>query len=348
MVSSEGLKPIPHHADDRGFPHFYPDVHFLRRGDAQQKNGVASQGFLQVLMTAADREEHWRVAAPAGGHTSYRRRALADWVSDTEYGAGQLLARVIVNRLWHHHLGRGIVATPNDFGYQGQRPTHPELLDWLAGQLITDGWRLKPIHKLIMTSAAYMQTSTFDESDFKIDPENTLVWRFTPRRLEAETIRDSLLAVSGELDRTQFGPGTLDEAMKRRSIYFMIKRSKLVPMMQLFDAPEPLAGVADRPSTTIAPQSLMFLNNPQVRSYARSLSQRFTAATGGSTEQAISDAYLATLSRAPSPKELQSAVAFVSKQTDSYRADNQPEPARLALTDFCQVLFSLNEFIYID
>lgn len=349
MVTSEGLKPIPHHADDRGFPHFYPDVHFLKRGDSQQKQGVASTGFLQVLMTADEREKHWQVAAEAGARTSFRRRALADWMCDQEYGAGNLLARVIVNRLWHHHLGRGIVSTPNDFGYQGQRPTHPELLDWLAGQLIADNWRLKATHKRIMTSAVYMQSAAFDDADAKIDPENALLWRYTPRRLEAETIRDALLAVSGDLDRTPFGPGSLDESMKRRSIYFMVKRSKLIPMMQLFDAPEPLAGVGDRPSTTIAPQSLMFLNNPQVRRSAGNLARNCSAAGGGdSLEKAIRHAYLTTLSRTPTAQELEAAIAFVKKQSDSYRADKHANASQSALTDFCQVLFSLNEFIYID
>lgn len=348
MVTSDGFKPIPHHADDRGFPHFYPDVYFLRRGDSQQKNGVASPGFLQVLMSTPDREQHWKVTPPAGWRTAYRRRSLAEWMTDTEYGAGDLLARVIVNRLWHHHVGRGIVSTPNDFGYQGQRPSHPELLEWLAGQLIAGGWRLKPIHKLIMTSALYTQTSTFDEADSKIDPDNVYCWRFNPRRMEAETIRDSMLAVSGELDRTQFGPGTLDEGMKRRSIYFMIKRSKLVPMMQLFDAPEPLVGVGDRPSTTIAPQSLMFMNNPQVRDYARKMAGAISSKTNGAVEPSIDLAYQSTVSRHPSPAELQAAIAFVTRQTDSYQKDKLPAAPSLALADYCQVLLSLNEFIYVD
>ncbi|MCH7729483.1 MAG: DUF1553 domain-containing protein, partial [Planctomycetes bacterium] len=119
MVSSEGLPPIKHHADGRGFPHFYKQVFFLKRGDATQKKGEAEQGFLQVLMTSKDKEKHWQVAPPNGWRTSYRRRSLANWMTDTKHGAGHLLARVAVNRLWHHHLGRGIVSTPNDFGFQG-------------------------------------------------------------------------------------------------------------------------------------------------------------------------------------------------------------------------------------
>src|SRR5581483_7533581 len=147
--------------------------------------------FLQVLMPAPDAEKRWQTPPPAGWRTSYRRRAFADWLTDPEAGAGQLLARVIVNRLWQHHLGRGIVATPSDFGSRSEPPTHPELLDYLARELIQNGWRLKHIHKLIMTSNVYQQSSQFSEAKAKIDRGNILLWRFIPRRLEAETIRDT-------------------------------------------------------------------------------------------------------------------------------------------------------------
>src|SRR5262249_44725898 len=152
--------------------------------------------------------------------------------------------------------GRGIVGTPSDFGYQGERPTHPELLDWLARELIDSGWSLKHVHKLILTSAVYLQTSDHDKRRAAVDPENRLLWRHTPRRLEAEVIRDAILAASGDLDGRMFGPGTLDPTHKRRSIYFTVKRSKLVPTMVLFDAPDALGGLDVRPTTTIAPQAL--------------------------------------------------------------------------------------------
>src|SRR5262249_55405274 len=153
---------------------------------------------------------HWQVPAPEGWRTSYRRRALANWMTDVDHGAGSLLARVIVNRLWQHHLGRGIVATPSEFGVRGERPSHPELLDWLATELIQNGWKLKPIHKLILTSAVYQQSPSFDATRAKLAPDNRLFSRRPRQRLEAEDIRDELLAVSGMLDRTYFGPGTLD------------------------------------------------------------------------------------------------------------------------------------------
>src|SRR5205807_9611445 len=149
----------------------------LRRGDPNQKAGVASQGFLQVLMTTPEKEKHWQQPPPQGWRTSYRRRALAGWITDTQYGAGHLLARVIVNRLWQHHLGRGIVGTPSDFGVQGEPPSHPELLDYLAQQLIDNGWRLKAIHKLILTSAVYVQTSEANPKNAKVDSENRFFWQ---------------------------------------------------------------------------------------------------------------------------------------------------------------------------
>ena len=348
MVTSEGFKPIPNHGDGRGFPHFYKQTYFLRRGDANQKEREASQGFLQVLMRSDQKEKRWQTAPPTDWRTTYRRRSLANWITDTEHGAGHLLARVIVNRLWQHHLGHGIVATPNDFGVQGQKPTHPELLDWLAARLIAEGWRLKPIHKLIMTSAVYMQSAEFDEGDSAIDPDNRWYWRRKPRRLEAEIIRDSMLSVSGQLDRTMFGPGTLDQSMKRRSIYFFIKRSRLVSMMQIFDAPEPLVSVGNRPSTTIAPQALMFMNNPQVRVYARAFGKSLLPSAEKSLADAVRKGYVVAVAREPSDAELKETVAFIESQIASFETKENTNARELALVDFCQVLMSLNEFIYVE
>jgi mono/diheme cytochrome c family protein len=345
QVCSEGVTPIRHHTQGADF---FDVTHFLKRGDCDQKMGVASQGFLQVLMTAPEGEKHWQVAPPAGAKTSFRRRGLANWIADTEHGAGHLLARAIANRLWHHHFGRGIVSTPNDFGVQGARPTHPELLDWLAQELIRGGWKLKPLHKQMMLSAAYMQSSQFDAADSKLDPENTWLWRRTPRRVEAELIRDSLLYVSGTLDETMYGPGTLDDGHKRRSIYFMIKRSKLVPMMQLFDQPEPLVSVGNRPSTTIAPQALAFLNSPHVRAAAHAFAQRLLPTCEKSPADAVRQGYLATIARQPDDTELSAATVFLAAQENRYAGDQKPNARELALADFCQVLFGLNEFVYVE
>ncbi|MEZ5302398.1 MAG: PSD1 and planctomycete cytochrome C domain-containing protein [Verrucomicrobiales bacterium] len=342
MVSSEGLPHLPHHADGRGFPHFYKETYILTRGDVNQKGEVAAQGFLQVLMPEGKSAAAWQVAPPEGSRTSYRRRSLANWVTDADGGAGHLLARVIANRVWQHHFGRGIVATPNDFGLQGEVPTHPELLDYLAAKLIEGGWRLKPLHRAIMRSAVYRQSSAPDPGKAAADPENRWLWRFEPRRLEAEAIRDSMLAVSGELDPAMFGKGTLDEGHRRRSIYFMVKRSRLIPMMQVFDQPEPLVSQGERPTTTIAPQALLLMNHPQVVRYAAALASK--ADGGGTLEDAIGEIYRRALGRPPNDGELRENAAFVEAQMKSYGGGNA---RRLALADLCQVVFSLNEFAYL-
>ncbi|MCY2968572.1 MAG: DUF1553 domain-containing protein, partial [Planctomycetota bacterium] len=254
LISSEGLPALRLHTQGGDF---LEQTHFLRRGDVNQKIAVATPGFLQVLEPADEKIDRWQEQAPEGWRTSYRRRTMANWITDVDHGAGSLLARVIVNRLWQHHFGRGLVATPNDFGLRGSAPTHPELLDWLAGELIANGWKLKPIHKLILESATWAQASRFDDNKAKIDRDNLLLWRKPPQRLEGEVIRDSVLAVSGLLDPKQFGPGTLDESSRRRSIYFTVKRSKLMPMLQPFDAPDALSSIGERPTTTVAPQALL-------------------------------------------------------------------------------------------
>ena len=343
QVTSEGFPHTKHHADGRGFPHFYPQTHFLGRGDPNQKKGVAEPSYLQVLMRNGKGENHWEEEPPAGWtRTSYRRRSLANWITDSENGAGHLLARVAVNRLWHHHFGQGIVATPNDFGLQGALPTHPKLLDYLAQKLIASGWDLKALHREILLSATWLQSSSPSNKKSAIDPTNQFLWRFTPRRLEAEVIRDSILSASDQLDTKMFGPGTLDERHQRRSIYFMIKRSRLIPIMQVFDQPEPLVSQGSRPSTTIAPQALLFMNNPQVVQWARGLAGTLDASN---PNMAIRELYLRTLTREPTATELTDSRAFFDSQSDSYSKDKNAE--QLALADLCQVMFSLNEFIYL-
>jgi mono/diheme cytochrome c family protein len=359
MIASEGVTPIRHHTQGGDF---LPETHFLRRGDCDQKEAVADPGFLQVLTAHPDGSAHWQQPPPAGWHTSYRRRALADWITDTEYGPGHLLARVIVNRLWHHHFGRGLVATPNDFGVQGLPPTHPELLDYLARRLIAGGWKLKPIHRLIVTSAAYGQSSGSAESGVRnaesgedtphsalpaphsVDLQNDLLTRFVPRRLEAEALRDSILFVSGRLDPTKYGPGSLEESHTRRSIYFTIKRSRLIPTLTLFDVPEPNVSVGGRQSTTIAPQALHFLNSPQVRASAVALADR---ATREDPADPLTRAYRLTYGRPPRDDERTTVQIFLDHQTASYSADAKPDAPKLALADICQALLASDEFVYL-
>ncbi len=345
MICSEGLKPIRLHSQGADF---LTQTHFLKRGDPNQKDGVAEPGFLQVLKRGGADETRWQSSPPPGWRTSYRRRSLSNWITDVDRGAGHLLARVIVNRLWEHHFGRGLVSTPSDFGLQGERPTHPELLDWLATELIANGWRLKPIHKLILTSSAYRQGSAFNKASAAVDPDNRLLWRRVPRRLEAEVIRDSLLAVSGQLDRRMHGPGTLDLEHKRRSIYFFIKRSQLIPMMVLFDAPDALQASEGRTTTTIAPQALLLMNSKIVRGCADNFARRVAPAKGPAGGESVRAAYALALGRAPTAQELGDSVEFIREQAASYREERKPEPEQRALADFCQVLLKLNEFVYVD
>ena len=345
MIASEGLPAIRFHTQGADF---FDKTYYLRRGDLNQKVGEASSGFLQVLVRVPDGEQHWRSTPPAGSRLSLRRTGLAHWITDVDGGAGHLLARVIVNRLWQHHLGRGLVATPSDFGASGQRPSHPELLDYLAGQLIEGGWRLKDVHKLIMTSAVYMQSVGTDAPRAAADPDNILLWHRSRQRLEAEVIRDAMLAVSGQLDERMYGPGSLDETQRRRSIYFTVKRSQLVPSMMLFDAPDSLGGLGQRAATIVAPQALAMLNSALVQSSARALAHACLSAPGCTTEAAIQRAYQTGLARTADAEELADSVAFFTRAAETYKAAGKTDATEAALADFCQVLLGMNEFIYID
>jgi hypothetical protein len=345
LIASEGVPPLRLHTQGADF---FDKTYLLKRGDLAQKQGEIAAGFLQVLTSPSKTEMYWASSPPSGSKKSYRRTALANWLTDVDSGAGNLLARVIVNRLWQHHFGRGLVATPSDFGTQGEKPTHAELLDFLGSELIREGWRVKPIHRLILTSDAYQQSTAFDESKAKIDPDNLLRWRNTPRRLEAEAIRDAMLEVSGVLDPTPFGPGSLDESMKRRSVYFTVKRSHLIPILSLFDAPDALQGLGQRSATTVAPQALALLNNPQVRNYAKAFAHRIRPTADTPLPQAIDRAYRLALARPPAPEELTEDLSFVKSQAETYRAANHAEPEVAALADFCQALMGLNEFVYVE
>jgi mono/diheme cytochrome c family protein len=345
QVSSEGFPHTKHHADGRGYPHFYPQTHYLTRGDVQQQGEVAEPGYLQVLMPADRSPANWRVAPPKDwNRTGFDRASLAQWMTDTEFGGGQLAARVAVNRLWQHHFGQGLVRTPNDFGFQGERPTHPQLLDYLARDLIDNNWKLKRVHRLIMTSAAYRQTTTKTAEHVRLDPKNQLWARREPRRLEAEAIRDSVLAVSGQLDRTMYGKGSLDSNMKRRSVYFFIKRSKLIPEMMLFDWPESLVSIGQRATTTTAPQALMFMNSSIVRGAATAQASKLKEL---SNDQAIRSIYESALGRVPAVAEAEQAEQFLAVQSSAHRDAGVQDPVTLARADLCQVLYGLNEFVFV-
>jgi len=323
-------------------------VYFLARGNSNVKTGQASPGFLRVLMEGDHQEKTWLLDDPtAETPTILRPRiALGKWLTATKSGAGNLLARVIVNRLWQHHLGAGIVNTPSDFGSQGTPPTHPLLLDYLARQLIQNDWKLKPIHKLIMTSSTYQQSGQVNEVSHTTDPNNQLWWRRPPRRLEAEIIRDNLFAVSGTLDKKMYGPGSLDQATPRRSIYLKVKRGSLIPILQLFDAPDSIQSIGNRNVTTVPPQALAMMNSPFVRNIADKFSARISSEKDLTNEAIVGKAYWLALSRPPENDEVTRMVGFLNSQTQSY--GNDANAKKMALTDYCQIMLCLNEFVIVD
>ena len=336
LVCAEGFQPIVMHS--QGAP-FLKETHLLKRGDANQKVRVVEQGFLQILSPSAPQLSRWQAPVPQGAKFSGRRTALANWLTDTQSGAGALAARVIVNRIWQHHFGRGIVATPNDFGKTGNAPSHPDLLDWLANELLHNKGSLKAIHRVVLTSAAYQQSASNTVQAHEKDPDNVLLTRFPVRRLEAEIVRDAALKVSGALDSRPFGPGTLDEGSNRRSIYFTVKRSRLIPSMVAFDAPEPLASQGNRPSTVVAPQALFQLNSPHARKWAHALANRVLQKAGPAAKPTdlIVTAYQEALTRRPNEHEIRIANRFLVSSTDT----------QSLLTDLCQNLLALNEFVYL-
>ena len=346
----------------------------FERGDFMSRKEKLEMGFLTVLMKGKTAGQYWQTARESKlrDDTTHQRRALADWITDLEDGAGRLLARVMVNRVWQHHFGEGLVRTVSDFGRRGEPPSHPELLEWLTNEFIRSGWSVKHLHRLILKSAAYQQASIHDEKKAAIDPENRLLWHRRPLRLESEILRDSMLAVAGTLNPVMFGPsfkppipaealqarnlkdpypGHAKDSMetRRRTIYMFHKRVIQYPLMQAFDAPDAQQSCGRRMNTTVAPQALAILNDPFVRLRAGELAAGLLATVGPSAEHQIRESFQRCLNRDPVPDELAAACEFLACQTAVHqrRDPNQNAPL-LALTNFCQSLLGLNEFIYID
>jgi hypothetical protein len=291
-----------------------------------------------------------RIEPPAKAPRSTGRRlALARWLGRPDH---PLSTRVVVNRIWQYHVGRGLAATPSDFGRLGEPPSHPELLDWLATEFVAGGWRWKPIHRLIVTSAAYRQAShrPFDEvvRASRIDPSNRWLWKQTVRRLDAEEIRDAILAVSGELDPRMGGPP--DESTRnRRTIETRVVRNAPDTLLSAFDAPDGSGSTPRRDVTTTSTQALLLLNGPWTLARAQSLAARLEGLTHGSAGQRgrIQLAYRLAIMRPPDPGEVEDAAAFIGRAKAAARP-----PARAgdhaALVDFCHVLLNSNEFLYVD
>ncbi len=242
--------------------------------------------------------------------TTGRRTALADWIADAD---NPLSTRVITNRIWQHHFAKGLAPSPNDFGQLGGEPTHPELLDWLTTEFIQGGWSIKKLHRLIMTSATYQQTARREPSEIekKVDPTNTLLWRYPPHRLSAEQVRDSMLAVSGELDST-LGGAAQSAASKRRSVYTQKRRNRPDPLLAGFDAPAGFASAPDRTSTTTPNQSLMLINGSWPIDRARAMANRLLGGQRTVSESVIQNAYLSTYGRRANTDEVSAAIVFIT------------------------------------
>jgi mono/diheme cytochrome c family protein len=322
-----------------------PDTHVLIRGEFSNKGEKVTPGFPASLNAGPEIEE-----PQSGPFVPQRRKALALWITAKDQ---PLLARVMVNRIWQGHFGTGIVATPNDFGRQGEPPSHPELLDWLAVEFAERGWSIKSMHKLIMLSNTYRQSDRWNEANGKRDADNVYLWRMNRRRLEAEEIRDAVLAVSGRLNDKRNGPpvvvplnreeldGIRDPAYwpvnsdpaehNRRSVYLYVKRSFRMPMFENFDAPDPSQSCARRDVSTVAPQALTMMNSDFVRDGARHLAARLSREA--SPDARVSMGFRLVTGRAPTAAELARGKEFLQ---------------RGGLESFCLLLLNLNEFLYVD
>ncbi len=261
------------------------------------------------------------------------RLELARWIARPEH---PLTARVMVNRIWQYHFGAGIVRTPSNFGALGERPSHPELLDALARQFVASGWSIKAMHRAIMLSSTYQQSSRAAAATLGADPENRLFGRVDRRRLESEAVRDSLLAAAGRLDRTLGGPSTQDFANPRRTLYQMTIRSDRSSFGPLFDAADATAMVDRRTVSTVAPQALFLLNHPLVLDAARDLARRMLAEGPADQSGRIERAYALLFGRPPTASEVEIGVGLLGTGGEA------------EWMAYGQVLLCTNEMIYID
>jgi len=321
-------------------------VHVLRRGDPDRKGNPVGPRAPGALLPQGTPE-----LAP---DTRNPRTLLARWITDPE---NPLTARVLANRVWQYHFGRGLVETANDFGVNGSRPSHPELLDYLANELVANGWQLKPLHRMILLSRTYRQASQNPDPAAAIgkDPANRLLWRFSRRRLEAEEVRAAMLGVSGELNLKGGGPSvvvpvdkdlvgllytpaqwtvTEDEAEhRRRSAYLLAKRNLRLPFAEVFDQPDRLTSCPRRESSTHALQALELLNGKTSNRLADAFARRLEREAGSDRGAQVELAYRLAAGRAPSAKEKELAVRFLTRQP---------------LREFALVVFNLNAFLYVD
>jgi hypothetical protein len=325
-------------------------IHLLSRGDYLAKGAKVGVRPLGILLPDGTPELPLDTEKP--------RLKLAEWIVDP---ANPLTARVMVNRVWQFHFGRGLVSTPNDFGRMGTRPSHPELLDWLANQFVAGGWRLKPIHRMILLSSAYRQSgeSPIEKTAVEKDAEDALLWKFGRRRLEAEELRDSMLMVAGRLNpkiggpsvmipidpelvlmlkRPQYWAPTRDKSeYDRRTMYLIYKRNLRLPLMEVFDAPDTLLSCARREQSTHAPQALELLNGQTSNALAAVFADRLLQERHAGAER-VDYAWRLACGRPPSATEKALAVKFLAGAPD--------DPARTK--EFALAVFNLNAFLYVN
>ena len=345
------------YAVGEGKPHDSP-IHV--RGDPKTPGPIVPRRFLEVL--------GGQTVPPESAAKGSGRLELAGWLTDPASPAGALTARVMVNRIWQYHFGRGIVPTANDFGTRGDPPSHPELLEYLVRRFVDGGWSVKSMHRLIVTSRAYQLAAAgaVDDADnARLDPGNALLWHFSRRRLSAEEIRDSILSVTGDLDRTrgEVHPFPAEETWQftqhqpfaavydndKRSVYLMTQRIKRHPFLALFDGPDANASTAQRHTTTVPPQSLFFMNDPFVHAKAAKMAGRLIA---GSPDDAsrLDRAYRVMFGRGAEPHEQKAAKEFLTGYRTDLEQAGAPADQRdaAAWAAYLRVLLGTNEFLYVD
>jgi hypothetical protein len=340
-------------------------VHRLHRGEVNKPREPIEPAFPAALTPAGGQPELTGIAPHR------RRAALAQWLTSTD---NPLVPRVLVNRVWGWHFGRAIVRTPNDFGAQGEPPTHPELLDFLSSELIEHSWSLKHLHRLILLSSTYRMSSMTAGPGLEADPENLWLWHFPRRRLEGEAIRDAMLAAAGRLNAKPFGKpvvpplgkeeltGLFDAKGKwpvtkeaaehtRRSVYLLVRRTFVYPMFSAFDPPGVMASCGRRIETVVPTQALALLNSPLAGDQAAAFARRIVADSRGEPGEAVSRAWLLAFGRRITLAERARALEFLNAgATSGSPSGDSTAPAvdESALAELCLALFNANEFIYID
>ena len=282
------------------------------------------------------------------------RLELAQWLVRAD---NPLTSRAMVNRIWQHHFGQGLVRTPDNFGKLGERPTHPELLDWLARRFVENGWSIKAMHRLILLSSTYQMSSAYLPDAAAVDPDNRLLWGMNRRRLEVEAIRDNLLAVSGQLDRTLGGSGFAGGGprapkfdVKRRSIYLPVLRNGIFDMYQIFDFVDSISQNGKRATTIVAPQALFMMNSPLVIEQAGAFAKQLLEQAELDDVRRVQMAFVKAYARPPTAEESRTAFNYL-KDFEERLAATESDAAKRRLSawqSWCQVLFASNEFIYLN